>query len=109
MFWVILNLKTFSLISQINMFGKCWSIQYIDHEAYKLRDKVHTSPMYFTVKATINALRDWIAEMTVCDVDVYTSHITEEFLANTEPGYFEEVFMSNDAAFSIVVACHRIA
>jgi hypothetical protein len=93
------------------MFGKCWSIQYIGHEAYKLHDKVHSSPVYFTVKATMKAIHDWINEMAEECADGTTNidHITEEFLANTEPGYYDEIFMSNDACFSIVLVCHRIA
>ena len=78
------------------MFGKCWSIQYINHEAYELRDKIH---MYFTTKAAMKAIHDWIAEMN----EEYIDHITEEFLANR---YYDEIYMSNDACFSIV---HRIA
>jgi len=97
------------------MFGKCWSIQYINHEAYQLRDKTHVSPVYFTTKATLKAIRDWIAEMNedypsnynVCGSGI--DHITEEFLANTEPGYLDEIYQSDNACFSIVVVCHRIA
>ena len=89
------------------MFGKCWSIQYVNHEVC---DKIHTQPVYFTAKAAMKAIRDWIDEMNedthgTTDID----HITEEFLANTEPGYYDEIFMSNDACFSVVVVCHRIA
>ena len=40
------------------MFGKCWSIQYINHEAYELRDKIHTQPMYFTTKVAMKAIHD---------------------------------------------------
>ena len=92
------------------MFGKCWSIQYINHEAYELRDKIHTQPMYFTTKAAMKAISEWIAEMNEDTPGTTTiDHITEEFLANTEPGYYDEIFMSNDACFSVVVVCHRIA
>jgi len=90
------------------MFGKCWSIQYINHEAYKLCDKVNTQPVYFTTKAAVLAIQDWIASVSDDD-DGNILHITEEFLANTEPGYYEEVFMSRDASFSIVVSCLRVA
>jgi hypothetical protein len=90
------------------MFGKCWSIQYVNHEAYKLCDKIHTQPMYFTTKAAMKAIHDWIAEMNAYGTTTI-DHITEEFLANTEPGYYDEIYMSNDACFSIVVVCHRIA
>lgn len=34
--------------------------------------------MYFTTKAAMKAIRDWIDEMT----EEYIDHITEEFLAN---------------------------
>lgn len=94
------------------MYGKCWSIQYIGHEDYKLREKVHTSPVYFTAKATIKAIRDWIEEMNEEYMNVghsHIDHITEEFLANTEPGYWDEIYQTSDACVSIVVICHRIA
>ena len=90
------------------MFGKCWSIQYINHEAYKLRDKVNTQPVYFTTKAAIAAIHDWIVTVTDDDLGNFL-HITEEFLVKMEPGYYEEVFMSGDASFSIVVSCLRVA
>lgn len=61
------------------MFGKCWSIQYVNHEAFKLCDKIHTQPMYFTAKAAMKAIRDWIDEM--CAYGTTIDHITEEFLA----------------------------
>lgn len=93
------------------MYGKCWSIQYIGHEDYKLRDKVHTGPVYFTAKAAMKAIRDWIDEMNEneCINVAHTDHITEEFLANTEPGYWDEIYQTNDACVSIVIICHRIA
>lgn len=94
------------------MYGKCWSIQYISHEDYKLRDKVHTGPVYFTAKAAITAMRDWIDEMNEDETSrnmADVSHITEEFLANTEPGYWDEIYNTEDGYVSIVVVCHRIA
>ena len=52
--------------------------------------------MYFTTKAAMKAISDWIAEMT----EEYIDHITEELLANR---YYDEIYMSNDACFSIVL------
>ncbi len=93
------------------MIGKCWSIQYIDHDSHEFRDKVFTAPVYFTTNAVFNAIHDWIHEMNDIHTNVLPNidEITEEFLANTEPGYHEEFYLSSDGCISVVVACHRIA
>lgn len=92
------------------MKGKCWTIQYINDEHYKLYDKINTSPVYFTAKEAIKAMHEEIDGM-MCEEDSFNhaevGHITEEFLMSKEPGYWDVIYTDN-CTVHFVLVCQAI-
>jgi hypothetical protein len=92
------------------MTKKGWTIQYINDEHYKLRDKIDTSPVYLTAKEAIKAMHEEINGM-MGEEDSFNhaevGNITEEFLESKEPGYYVVIYTDN-CTVHYVLACKAI-